>query len=75
MGLRRATRIAVGVGHFFALLFAFIGVKDRNYMLVIIALFVYMAASNEAFQVELKENLKEHLGLVNGTDGDREDEK
>jgi Zn-dependent protease len=74
MGIRRATRIAVGVGHFFALLFGFIGIRDRHYMLVIIAIFIYIAASNEAFQVEFRESLKEHFGLIKETGGEKDDE-
>ena len=58
MSLRRATRIAAGIGHFFALVFAFIGIKNGNLMLVVIAVFIYMAASSEVFEVELMETLK-----------------
>jgi stage IV sporulation protein FB len=59
LGLRRATRIAAGIGHFFALVFAFIGIRDGHLMLVIIALFIYTAASSEEFEVEVIETLKE----------------
>jgi hypothetical protein len=61
MGLRRATQIAVGIGHFFALLFAIIGVSNRHFMLIIIAVFIYIAASNEAFQVELRESVRDYF--------------
>lgn len=69
IGLRRATRIAVGIGHFFALVFGFIGITQGNFMLVIIAIFVYIAASNEGFQVELREALKEEILGGNIKDG------
>lgn len=59
IGLRRATEIAVGIGHFFALAFGFFGITHGNFMLVIIAIFIYMAASSEEFQVELMETFKE----------------
>lgn len=59
MSLRRATRIAAGVGHFFAVLFGFIGIRNGNLMLIVIAIFIYMAASSEEFEVEMMENFKE----------------
>jgi len=58
LGLRRATRIAVGIGHFFAIVFAIYGIYKRQFMLIIIAAFIYSAASNEGFQVEYMESLK-----------------
>ncbi|MCX5716160.1 MAG: site-2 protease family protein [Candidatus Omnitrophica bacterium] len=61
VGLRRATQIAVVIGHFFALLFGLIGIMNRNFMLIIIAIFIYIAASNEAFQVELRESIMDHF--------------
>jgi len=59
VGFRKATRIAVGIGHFFALLFGFIGIMYGHFMLIIIAVFIYMAASSEEFQMELMEKIKE----------------
>lgn len=59
LSFKRATEIAVGVGHFFALVFGFIGIRNGNLILVIIAIFIYMAASSEEFQVELMERIKE----------------
>ncbi|MDD5449551.1 MAG: site-2 protease family protein [Candidatus Omnitrophica bacterium] len=59
---RRATEIAVGIGHFFALVFGIAGILQGNIMLVVIAIFIYMAASSEEFQVELMENIKETMG-------------
>ena len=61
MSLRKATQIAVGIGNFFALLFGFIGIAYRHFMLVIIAIFIYLAASSEEFQVELRESIKQSL--------------
>jgi len=58
LSFRRATRIAVGTGSFFALLFGFIGIAYGHIMLIVIAVFIYLAASSEELQVELKE-LKE----------------
>ena len=58
MGYQKATRIAVSFGHVFALIFAYFGIIKLNFILVIIAVFVYMAASNEELQVEVKETLK-----------------
>jgi len=58
LGIRRATRIAVNLGHLFALLFAYLGIARFNIMLVIIAVFIYTAASGEEMQVDIKETLK-----------------
>lgn len=58
LGWVRATRIAVRLGHLFALLFAYLGIVNGNAILFIIAIFVYMAASSEEMQVRVKETLK-----------------
>ena len=58
VGFRRATKIAVNLGHIFALLFAWFGIIKMNIMLIAIAIFIYTAASNEEMQVEIKEALK-----------------
>lgn len=58
LGYRKATRIAVTFGHIFALAFAYFGIVDGNIMLVIIAVFIYTAASGEGRAVEIKEILK-----------------
>lgn len=58
VSFRRATEIAVGIGHFFALVFAVAGFIYGHLMLVVIAVFIYMAASSEEFQVELREMVK-----------------
>ena len=58
LGYLKATRIAVAFGHIFALAFAYFGIVDGNIMLVIIAIFVYTAASGEGRAAEIKEILK-----------------
>lgn len=58
MGYQRATKVAVNLGHIFALIFAYLGIVGFNIILVIIAIFIYVAASNEELQVDLKETLK-----------------
>lgn len=54
----KATRIAVNFGHLFALAFAYFGIVKFNIILIVIAVFIYMAASNEELQVDIKESLK-----------------
>lgn len=58
MGYQKATKVAVNLGHIFALIFAYLGIVGFNIILVIIAIFIYVAASNEELQVDLKETLK-----------------
>jgi stage IV sporulation protein FB len=58
LGYQRATKIAVNLGHIFALIFAYFGIIGYNIILIVIAIFIYMAASNEGLQVDLKETLK-----------------
>jgi len=59
MSYIKATRIAVGIGHIFAVIFAFYGlVPPMNPVLILIALFIYIAASSEETQVNLSETLK-----------------
>lgn len=58
MDFQKATRIAVNFGHIFSLLFAFWGITHSNFWLVIIAVFVYMAASQEEAQVDIMETLR-----------------
>lgn len=57
LGMQRATKIAVNFGHAFALLFAFWGFQ-HNFLLVLIAIFIFMGASSEELQVDIKETLK-----------------
>lgn len=61
LGFLRATQIAVGIGHFFALAFGIIGIMQGNFILIIIAVFVYMAASTEGLQVEIREQIKKEI--------------
>lgn len=58
LGYQKATKIAVNFGHVFALLFGYFGIIHGNIILVIIAVFIYMAASSEELQVDIKETLK-----------------
>ncbi|OGW77206.1 MAG: hypothetical protein A3K16_02430 [Omnitrophica bacterium RIFCSPLOWO2_01_FULL_45_24] len=58
MSYQKATKIAVNLGHLFALGFAYFGIVGFNVILIIIAIFIYIAASNEELQVDLKETLK-----------------
>ncbi len=58
MDYRRATKIAVNIGHVFAIIFGYIGLAHGRIILLLIAVFIYMAASAEGSHVELKESLK-----------------
>ncbi|MDP3791051.1 MAG: site-2 protease family protein [Candidatus Omnitrophota bacterium] len=58
MGYQKATKLAVNLGHIFALGFAYFGIVGFNIILIAIAIFIYIAASNEGLQVDLKETLK-----------------
>jgi Zn-dependent protease/CBS domain-containing protein len=58
MGYQKATKIAVNFGHVFALLFGYIGLVHGHIILVVIAVFIYMAASSEELQVDIRETLK-----------------
>lgn len=58
MDYQKATRIAVLFGHAFALLFAFWGFTHNHLLLIVIAIFVYFAASQEGTQVDIKALLK-----------------
>jgi Zn-dependent protease len=55
---RRATSIAVNIGHIFALLFAYFGLIRGHLLLMVIAIFIYMAASAEEAQVDVRETIK-----------------
>ncbi len=55
-----ATRIAVRMGHIFALLFGYFGIVNGHIMLLIIAVFIYMAASSEGMQVSFSETMKNY---------------
>jgi Zn-dependent protease len=58
IGFRKATKIAVNFGHAFALIFAYLGILKFNLMLIAIAIFIYMAASSEEVQTDIRETLK-----------------
>jgi Zn-dependent protease len=58
MDYRRATKIAVSIGHIFAIFFAYRGLVGGNPFLILIAIFIYVAASAEESHVNLKETLK-----------------
>lgn len=58
MGYQKATRIAVNFGNIFALIFAYLGIVRFNLILVAIAVFIYMSASSEELQVDIREALK-----------------
>lgn len=58
MGYRKGTHVAVTFGHIFALAFAYFGIVKFNVILIVIAVFIYISASNEEMQVEIKETLK-----------------
>jgi len=61
MGHRKATKVAVKLGHIFALIFAYIGIVHGHIFLLIIAVFVYTSASSEALQVDVSEAIKDHF--------------
>jgi Zn-dependent protease len=58
IGYGKATKFAVGLGHIFAVGFAYFGIVNYNIVLIAIAIFIYMAASNEGHQVDVREALK-----------------
>lgn len=58
MDYRKATKIAVNIGHVFAIIFGYIGFINRHPLLILIAIFIYIAASAEESHVNLKETLK-----------------
>jgi Zn-dependent protease/predicted transcriptional regulator len=57
--LAKATRIAVSLGHTFAVIFGLVGFLAWHPLLIIIAFFIYVAASQEEKQVNLKLMLRE----------------
>ena len=58
IGYVKATKFAVGLGHIFAIGFAYFGIVNFNMVLIAIAIFIYMAASSEGHQTDAKEALK-----------------
>ncbi len=53
-GFSRATQYAAGIGQGFAIAFGLLGIITGNFMLVIIAVFVFLAASGEAGHAQLQ---------------------
>lgn len=61
MDYMKATRIAVGIGHVFAVLFGFLGLANGNIILILVAMFVYIAASSEETHAGLTAALKSFI--------------
>jgi CBS domain-containing protein len=53
-GFARATQYAAGIGQGFAIAFGLLGIFTGQFMLVIIAVFVFLAASSEAGHAQLQ---------------------
>jgi Zn-dependent protease/CBS domain-containing protein len=60
MGRKEATKLAVRVGHIFALLFGYFGIVHGHIFLLLIAVFIYMSASGEGMQVMVQETIKRY---------------
>ena len=60
MGRKQATRVAVRLGHIFALLFGYFGIVYGHIFLLLIAVFIYMSASGEGMQVMVQETIKKY---------------
>ncbi len=54
----RATKIASDIGKIFALIFVIAGIIELNFLLILIALFVYLGASQENAMTALSERIK-----------------
>jgi len=54
LGHRRGTQIAAGIGQSIAVLLGMIGIFSQNILLVLVAVFVYLAAGSERGIVELR---------------------
>lgn len=55
MNYARATQIAANVGQGCAFIFGFLGLTSGNYMLIFIALFIYIGASQEAAVAQMRD--------------------
>lgn len=55
---RRATSIAAAFGQAFALLFAFVGLLSTNIILILISIFIFMAAQGEEIDVDMRYALR-----------------
>ncbi|HVY43749.1 MAG TPA: site-2 protease family protein [Hyphomicrobiaceae bacterium] len=60
LGFTRATRVAAGIGQGLAVVFAFFGLLG-NPLLVLIAAFIFLAASGEAGYVQAREYMRGYL--------------
>ena len=60
MGYTRATRVAASIGQGLALIFAFLGLMG-NPLLVLIAVFIFLAASGEAGYVQARDYTRGYL--------------
>ena len=49
-GYRQATKISIFLGHFFAILFALLGLWSRHWMLTVVGVYLFRAASREKRQ-------------------------
>lgn len=58
MGYWKATRISVSLGHVFAILFFLLGLWFRYWMLALVAVFVYLSATQEKSQVFYEEAMR-----------------
>ncbi|MEZ6063531.1 MAG: site-2 protease family protein [Planctomycetaceae bacterium] len=56
----RATHVAASVGQVMAMLFGFVGILSGNWMLLFIAMFVYVGAQGEAQAVEMRSVFRSH---------------
>lgn len=54
IGISKATRIAVSIGHTFAVIFGLFGLISGHILLILIAFFIYIAASQEEKMLNLK---------------------
>ncbi len=60
MHYQQATRIAVGIGHTFALIFVLFGLANSQLFLAVIGVFIYLAASQEESEVDFRTTLKKY---------------
>ncbi len=54
IGYKKATEIATGLGHTFAIIFGLMGFLYSHIILIVIAVFIYMAASQEETQIGIR---------------------
>jgi len=58
IGFRRATKVAVNFGYAFSFIFLIAGLQ-HSLMLMVIAVFIYLGATSEEFQSQVKTTLKQ----------------